>query len=117
EEMMDLLFHASTHLAVYGSLAPGESNHYVIADLPGTWFEGFVQGDFYDQGWGTRIGFPAIRWNPRADMIPIALFVSESLVHDWGRIDAFEGYEYQRILVPVIDQAGFFSVANMYEVR
>ncbi len=117
EQMMDLLFDTSKHLAVYGSLAPGEANHYVIDGMPGTWYDGTINGVFYDQGWGARIGFPALRWMPRGKPIPVQLFVSDGLEHDWGRIDAFEGFEYQRVLAPLYDDDGFLGVANIYEVR
>ena len=35
---------ANTRLAVYGSLAPGECTHHVIAHLRGVWSAGVVRG-------------------------------------------------------------------------
>ena len=42
--MPETLYDASHRLAVYGSLAPGQTNHHVVADIPGTWTGGTVEG-------------------------------------------------------------------------
>ncbi len=108
----------STRLAVYGSLAPGKSNHVIIEDIAGTWTPGFVRGDLLRQGWGTHVGFPGMTWNPKSrNRINVQVFTSEDLSAHWDRLDDFEGEDYLRILVPVEGLAGGPIVANIYRVR
>jgi hypothetical protein len=47
--VLEVLFEAlldfpASRFAVYGSLAPGQVNYAVLADIPGTWEDGFVRG-------------------------------------------------------------------------
>ncbi len=108
----------STRLAVYGSLAPGESNHRIIEDIAGTWNPGFVRGDFLRQGWGTHVGFLGMTWDPKSrNRINVEVFTSEDLPAHWDRLDDFEGEDYLRILVPVEGLTGDPIVANIYRVR
>ncbi len=108
----------STRLAVYGSLAPGKSNHWIIEDIAGTWTPGFVRGDLLRQGWGTHVGFPGMIWDPEStNRINVQVFTSEDLPAHWERLDSFEGEDYLRILVPVEGLAGAPTVANIYRVR
>ncbi len=108
----------STRLAVYGSLAPGKSNHGIIEDIAGTWNPGFVRGDFLRQGWGTHVGFPGMNWDPKSrNRINVEVFTSEDLPAHWDRLDDFEGEDYLRILVPVEGLTGGPIVANIYRVR
>ena len=110
-----LLGQAEKRLAVYGSLAPGEPNHFVIEHLRGEWVDGFVRGTLSESGWGSGIGYPAITWDWRADPIPVRMFVSSELPEHWRRLDEFEGAEYIRILVPVEDVDGeLVAAANIY---
>ena len=63
---------APIRLAVYGSLAPGQPNHHHLADISGTWRDGWVEGVLYDCGWGAAQGFPGIRLErggPRVEAI------------------------------------------------
>jgi gamma-glutamylcyclotransferase (GGCT)/AIG2-like uncharacterized protein YtfP len=118
EEIAEDIFGASRHLVVYGTLAPGEAYHSVIANVPGTWMDGLVRGEVHPTGWGLTGGFPGMRWRPGGMQCPVKMFVSTALVDHWARLDEFEGPEYQRILVPVGDaKAGLIAVANVYEVR
>lgn len=108
-------FGTPRRLAVYGSLAPGEVNHHVVAELPGSWREGVVTGTLRLTGSGAAHGFPALRWRAGGPPVPARLFVSEALQEHWGRLDVFEGAEYVRILVPVHDDVGtLLAVANLY---
>lgn len=108
----------AVRLAVYGSLAPGEVNHHVIADIPGDWTQGFVRGTVHMKGWGSHFGFPGMTWEPRsAERIPIRLFSSPELPRHWDRIDDFEGDGYLRILVPVEGVGDAPIVANIYQLR
>ena len=118
ERTLDLVFGTAGRLAVYGSLAPGESNHGQLRGLSGDWSGGVVRGELLDHGWGARSGFPAMRWDPRSTgEIPVRLFVSDDLPKHWHRLDAFEGDDYLRILVPVHRESRLVAVANIYELR
>ncbi|MEE9218725.1 MAG: gamma-glutamylcyclotransferase family protein [Acidobacteriota bacterium] len=117
EKIIDAIFHASNHLAVYGSLCPGQANHSVIEAIPGSWIDGFVRGELHAAGWGATSGFPGIKWNPDGEPVPVKLFRSHDLRNRWRSLDEFEGPSYRRILVPVCNDAGIIAVANIYEVR
>lgn len=115
ERLIDLLFNVSQTLAVYGSLKPGKENHHLISDLKGEWHKGYINGIFYDQGWGAGLGYPAVRWNPSAEEIPVHVLISGHLPHSWDWLDDFEGEDYCRILVPVYQGKKVRWVANIYE--
>ena len=118
EEVLEVLRQTSHRLAVYGSLAPGQPNYSVIQDIRGEWTDGFVRGTLAEFGWGSGIGYPAITWDPDAAAVPVKLVVSPELPDHWKRLDAFEGAEYARILVPVEDEGGgLIAVANIYALR
>jgi len=117
DHAIETIFSASRRLAVYGSLAPGEANHHVLSDLSGEWFHVTVRGRLIDSGWGSDLGFPALRWDPNGDDVPVKLFISTHLPDYWDRIDAFEGDHYRRDLVTVHHPGGETSVANTYVVR
>ncbi len=115
EEDSGPLHQASHRLAAYGSLAPGEQNHSVIESIRGDWSDGFVRGRLKRTGWGSTIGYPAIRWDPEGDRVRVKMLVSPELPERWKRLDEFEGAEYARILVPVEDEGGgLIAVANIY---
>ncbi len=115
EEVLDVLRQASHRLAVYGSLAPGQPNHSVIQNVRGEWTDGFVRGRLAKCGWGSDIGYRAIRWDPEGDRVRVKMLVSLELPEHWKRLDEFEGAEYARILVPVEDEGdGLIAVANIY---
>jgi gamma-glutamylcyclotransferase (GGCT)/AIG2-like uncharacterized protein YtfP len=119
EDALEARFRVSHVLAVYGTLAPGRSNHHMVAPLGGTWTEGVVEGDLSPVGWGATLGYSAFR--PRAGGAAVAVHVltSAGLPGAWARLDAFEGPEYRRILVPVLDaeaagERRLATVANLY---
>ena len=117
EKALETLFRPSHRLAVYGSLAPGQANQHVLADLGGSWTSGFVEGELFAIGWGAAIGFPAMRWAPDGERIPVHLLVSARLPDAWTRLDRFEGPDYRRILIPIFGEEGLLAVANIYEAR
>jgi gamma-glutamylcyclotransferase (GGCT)/AIG2-like uncharacterized protein YtfP len=111
-------FSADCRLVVYGSLAPGRSNHGQLQDLPGQWYSGCsVRGELADRGWSAGLGFPTLRWSPLGPAVIVDMFVSEELPPHWARLDEFEGPDYQRIVVPVFGGAGIVAVANLYASR
>ncbi len=104
-------------LAVYGSLAPGKENHWVLKDLKGTWTEGTVRGHLHQQGWGATQGYPAMKYDGNGQDIPVRVFESEDLPAHWQRIDEFEGAEYQRTLVPVTFESGEVKHCYIYALN
>lgn len=92
---------ARNRLAVYGTLAPGKTNHHLVEPLGGSWRRGAVRGTLHPHGWGAPLGFPAMVWDPAAAPIEVELLESPSLTTAWRELDAFEGDAYLRILVPV----------------
>ena len=100
ERQLDDLFRTSHTLAVYGTLAPGQPNHHIVAPLRGEWTDGLIEGDLLPVGL-------------RAPLLATA----------WPDLDRFEGPGYRRILVPVFStelssgQPGerlLHTVANLY---
>ncbi|HEV2688593.1 MAG TPA: gamma-glutamylcyclotransferase family protein [Bryobacteraceae bacterium] len=107
---------ADRRLAVYGTLAPGESNHWVLDGLEGTWTAGTVRGTLRPAGWAATHGFPGLIWNPEGERIAVKIFESRDLPRHWERIDAFEGDDYPRRLIPV-ERDGRLVIANIYPLR
>lgn len=119
ERQLDALFGTSHTLAVYGTLAPGQPNHHVVAPLGGEWTDGVVEGDLFPVGWGAALGYPAFL--PRAGGAAVAVKVLNSslLAAAWPDLDGFEGPGYRRILVLVFkpgpaDERRLYTVANLY---
>jgi len=118
EQHLESLFRCSERLAVYGSLAPGRSNHHVVAPLGGEWTTGVIEGDRVAHGWGATLGFPAFR--PRADgpAVAVDVLTSRALPAAWVELDRFEGPEYERVLIAVFVAASskrsLYTVANVY---
>ena len=90
-----------TRLAVYGTLAPGQSNHHQLAGLQGRWRTGTVHGRRYDSGWGAALGYPGLVLDGRGNAVEVQLFESPDLPAHWGRLDAFEGPGYRRVAAAV----------------
>lgn len=117
ERALERLFGVSGRLAVYGSLAPGRENHHMLADLEGRWLHGYVRGSYEQSGWGSSIGYPALRWAPDGERIPVRVLVARGLPDRWAELDRFEGREYVRGLVPVLDESRLLCIANLYLAR
>jgi gamma-glutamylcyclotransferase (GGCT)/AIG2-like uncharacterized protein YtfP len=105
-----------TRLAVYGTLQPGQANHYVLERVRGAWEPGTTRGELHGAGWGMTFGFPALVWHPDAASVPVQLLASPELPRHWERLDAFEGDAYRRIVVPVV-QGADRQLANIYVLR
>ena len=104
-------------LAVYGSLAPGEANAGQLEALEGAWIEGgVVRGRLHPSGWGAAHGFPGLEWDPRGEPVTVRVFVSPELPAHWEHLDAFEGEDYRRIVVPVEDLPGGPLRCNIYVI-
>ncbi len=103
-------------LAVYGSLAPGEANHAVIAPVHGTWHRGWVRGRLSPAGWGQTHGYPGIVCDPGGDRVPVRMLEATDLPKHWARLDTFEGPDYRRVVVSVELDSGRRTTAYIYEV-
>ncbi len=106
---------AETRLAVYGSLAPGQSNHGQLAGLAGDWRSGVVRGRRFEQGWGAALGYPGLVLDPQGTEVPVQLFQSDDLAAHWSRLDAFEGEGYRRVVTRVRTDDGEVD-ACIYEI-
>ena len=84
-------------LFVYGSLAPGQSNAHVLADVPGRWEPATVRGTLLQQGWGAAMGYPGIVLDPQGSEVRGLVFSSDELARHWARLDDFEGEGYARV--------------------
>jgi gamma-glutamylcyclotransferase (GGCT)/AIG2-like uncharacterized protein YtfP len=118
EQHLEALFQSSQRLAVYGSLAPGRSNHHVVAPLGGEWTAGVVVGDRVATGWGSTLGFPAFIPRAEGPAMAVDVLTSGALPAAWPDLDRFEGAEYERVLVAVFVAASpdrsLYTVANLY---
>jgi len=123
ERQLNALFRTSHTLAVYGTLAPGQPNHHIVAPLGGEWTDGLIEGDLLPVGWGTALGYPGFRPRVGGAAVAVQVLTAPLLATAWSTLDRFEGPEYQRILVPVFStelgpgQAGerrLYTVANLY---
>ena len=108
---------ASPHrLATYGSLAPGQPNHYQLEGLGGRWLTGHLYGTLVEDGWGADLGYPALVLDDGGTRIDVHVFESAELPAHWARLDAFEGPGYERVPVTV-HTAGGDVTAFLYAHR
>lgn len=84
-------------LIVYGSLAPGGPNNFMLARLEGTWIRCAIRGRM-----GKYRGFKVFKFDPDGDEHQAWLFSSPLLPQKFPDLDDFEGSEYRRILIPAI---------------
>ena len=103
-------------LAVYGSLAPGKSNHGQLAGLSGDWTAGALRGRLFQDGFGTGGRYPGLRLDPDGAEVAVQVFTSADLPAHWARLDRFEGAAYARVVVEVMTAQGPVS-AQVYEAR
>ena len=78
------------------TLAPGEVNHEVIANIDGSWRDCVVRGAIE-----LTNGFERLHWDPSGEELKAKLFESPDLPDHWDRLDRFEGPDYRRLLIPV----------------
>lgn len=119
ERRLDALFRTEQTLAVYGTLAPGQPNHHVVAPLDGAWTDGLIEGDLHPVGWGAALGYPAFRPRSGGPAVAVHVLTAPMLAAAWPELDRFEGPGYRRILVPVFrsgpsEERRLYTVANLY---
>ena len=103
-------------LFVYGTLAPGRTNHHVVQPLGGTWQAGYVRGRLIEEGWGASLGFPALIPDDQGERIHGYVLSSDALKAHWGQLDAFEGPGYQRVNIEVALDDNKHVTAQVYKL-
>lgn len=111
----DSLFVLNT-LFVYGTLAPEQSNAYVLSDLKGSWQKASAIGFIYPNGKGATIGYPAFVPQSEGERVQGLLFTSDELTTHWQLIDDFEGEGYERVVITVILDDGSEQSAFVYRL-
>lgn len=92
-------------LAVYGTLAPGRSNHEVVAGIGGRWVEVVIRGRRFTARWRDTPGFPGFEPDPDGPVVEALVLLADDLPDHWARLDAFEGPGYRRVEIDVFDRA------------
>ncbi len=105
------------HLFVYGSLAPDQPNHYVLAQLQGDWVTASMRGHLTATGWGAKMGYPALVLDDGADPVAGYVLTSEQLGEAWAALDAFEGDDYHRVSARARIRGGELVEAFVYVLR
>ncbi len=102
-------------LAVYGTLAPGESNHHMVESLSGRWRAATVRGHRFDAVWRGMGGYPGFVVDPTSEELDILVFESDELVSYWPALDEFEGPGYRRRGAEVRLESGEAVTAQVYQ--
>ena len=100
-----------TRLIVYGSLAPGEDNAFLLAGLVGEWQPCRIRGHL-----GAFRGFKSFRYDPQGPEHPAWLLVSSELPLVLADLDDFEGESYARQTIPARVN-GRWVMAQVYAGR
>ena len=103
----------SAYLAVYGTLRPGEENHWMVRNIEGDWLAGRVHGWTYTIGWGPAEGHPGLTLSPEGSTVDVAVLRSDRLERHWREIDDFEGPGYRRVETEVSLDTGTDSTSVM----
>ncbi len=109
ETLLDeLLDRPSQRLVAYGSIRPRESNAWVLDFPRQEWLDCTIHGSITE-----RKGYRYYQWIPGGSSYAAQCLISEELPKHWARIDAFEGPEYWRALIPTRTSRGL-TMANVY---
>jgi len=107
-----------SRLFAYGTLAPGRPNAHLLADAPGTWEPATTTGRLVQDGWGAKLGYPALVLDPDAtEVVSGMLLTSDALGDRWDNLDEFEGPAYQRVTIVVTTGDGAERTAQTYTLR
>jgi gamma-glutamylcyclotransferase (GGCT)/AIG2-like uncharacterized protein YtfP len=99
---------SGNRLVVYGSLAPGEANHHVVAGLQGSWRPCVITGTI-----DVHNGYRVFRWERDGERVDAQMLISSELPENWRRLDEFEGADYRRVVIPA-ELEGKRVLANVY---
>ena len=88
-------------LAVYGSLVPGEKDHFVVRKIEGEWTPGTVRGFEFEVTWGPAEGYEGFLPDDSGNDVPVMILRSDRLEKNWRTIDDFHGDGFVRQLTPV----------------
>ena len=108
---------SDTALAVYGSLMPGEPNHWVVSRIPGEWRAGTVRGWTFEVTWGPAQGYDGFVADDDGSDVAVQVLVSEALPRRWREIDDFEGPGYRRVPVEVEFEDGTRAIVPRANVE
>ncbi len=101
-------------LAVYGTLAPGESNHHVVAGIEGAWVPVAIRGHRFTARWRDTPGYPGFTPDPTGPAVGALALVADELAGHWDRLDGFEGPGYRRVEIEVFDPAGSRALGRAF---
>ena len=76
-----------------------------------------MHGDLINAGWGAAGGYLGLIPRDDGPWVTVQVFESESLDDAWQELDAFEGSEYRRVLIPLYSEdpdAQLLYSANLY---
>lgn len=104
-------------LFVYGSLAPGENNAHVMADINGEWQPATLRGTMLNPDWRSTGGYPSMILATDSGSIEGLVFESKDLANHWTMLDSFEGDGYQRELSEAELQGGETVAVFVYTHR
>ncbi|MEM9562154.1 MAG: gamma-glutamylcyclotransferase [Actinomycetota bacterium] len=99
-------------LAVYGTLAPGESNHDVVAGIGGAWVPIAIRGHRFTARWRDTPGYPGFTPDPAGPIVEALALVADDLTGHWDRLDGFEGPGYRRVEIDVFEPGGNRAVGR-----
>lgn len=102
-------------LAIYGTLRPGEANHWVVRSIAGDWTEGTITGWLFEITWGEAAGYPGVVLDPEGQQVEVSVLRSERLPNHLYEIDDFEGPGYRRVETDVTLTDGSVIRALVYE--
>lgn len=103
-------------LFVYGTLRPGHANAHIMENIGGEWLAGYVNGTFYERGWGAAADFPGILLDKNGPEVHGYLFISPNLHEHWPMLDEFEA-GYDRVEVDVTTLDGRTVTAWIYQLQ
>ena len=86
---------------MYGSLSPGEKNHWVIRGIDGEWVSGTVSGFEFEITWGPAEGYEGFLPDDNGNDVSVMVLRSDKLDKNWRTVDEFHGEGFVRQIVPI----------------